>query len=82
MDLVAIMVKGGVKYDDAVIIADLAYHAIDEAQKAMTRVADTAPDHLRVQVLMTATLLMSNAMDSTKEYLNTEFKVDLKKRNL
>jgi hypothetical protein len=77
IDLVAKMVAGGVPYDDAVIISDLALHATEEAQKTMTRVSDTAPERVQVPVLMLTVLMMENVIADCKDFLNKTYGVDV-----
>jgi hypothetical protein len=46
----------GVSRSDANIMVDLIQHAANEAMHAITRVADTAPPHLRASIMISATI--------------------------
>lgn len=56
------LMGAGLSREDANTVVDISLHAIDESQRAMTRVCDTAPQHLRLHVAGNAMVQIAENM--------------------
>jgi hypothetical protein len=52
----------GIPLDDARVITDMALHAVETAITAITRIADTAPPHLRGTVIISSAIILEQSV--------------------
>lgn len=53
----------GAQGDDALLVMDLAVHALNQAQETVGRVSSTAPPHLQMAVIAVACSLLHNVTE-------------------